>query len=135
MRGLPRAAVRTGGAAVRPVPARPGAAPRRPERWWFRIQFAGEDVPLLYYSDDDPGQDFDRLDGDAGAAFAVWRAECERSRQITAGAGSLEETGTRKRTGGPISLRRIVVDMIAEYARHNGHADFLREHIDGATGM
>lgn len=43
------------------------------ERWWFRIQFAGEDVPLLYYSDDDPDQDFDRLDGDVEEALAVWR--------------------------------------------------------------
>ena len=105
------------------------------ERWWFRIQFAGQDVPLLYYSDDDPDQDFDRLDGDPGEAFAVWRAECDHSRQITAAAASLDETGTRQRTGKPVSLRRIVVDMIAEYARHNGHADLLRERIDGATGM
>jgi hypothetical protein len=43
------------------------------ERWWFRIQFAGEDVPLIYYSDDDPNQDFDRLDGDVAEALAVWR--------------------------------------------------------------
>ncbi|WP_369779647.1 DinB family protein [Streptomyces sp. R33] len=105
------------------------------ERWWFRIQFAHEDVPLLYYSDDDPDQDFESLDGDVEEAFAVWRAECERSRQITAAAASLDETGIRKRTGEPISLRRIMVDMIAEYARHNGHADLLREGIDGATGI
>lgn len=105
------------------------------ERWWFRIQFAGEDVPMLYYSDDDPDQDFDSLDGDTEEAFAVWRAECERSRQITAAAATLDVTGTRKRTGEPISLRMIMVDMIAEYARHNGHADLLRERIDGATGM
>jgi hypothetical protein len=105
------------------------------ERWWFRMQFAGEDVPMIYYSDDDPNQDFDSLDGDPGEAFAVWRTECEHSRQITAGAASLDETGIRKRTGEPISLRRIMVDMIAEYARHNGHADLLRERIDGATGM
>ncbi|KJY34487.1 Mini-circle protein, partial [Streptomyces sp. NRRL S-444] len=105
------------------------------ERWWFRIQFAHEDVPLLYYSDDDPDQDFESLDGDVEEAFAVWRAGCERSRQITAAAASLDETGIRKRTGEPISLRRIMVDMIAEYARHNGHADLLREGIDGATGM
>jgi len=104
------------------------------ERWWFRIQFAGVDVPVPYYSDDDPNQDFDRLDGNPDEAFAVWRAECEQSRRITAAAGSLDETGIRKRTGEPISLRRILVDMIAEYARHNGHADLLRERIDGATG-
>ncbi|WP_431777036.1 DinB family protein [Streptomyces cucumeris] len=105
------------------------------ERWWFRIQFAGENVPMLYYSDEDPNQDFDSLDGDVDEAFSVWRAECEHSRQITAAAASLDETGIRKRTGEPISLRRIMVDMIAEYGRHNGHADLLRECIDGCTGM
>ncbi|MFH9243947.1 DinB family protein [Streptomyces lydicus] len=104
------------------------------ERWWFRIQFAGEDLPLLHYSDDDPDQDFDDLSGDAEEAFALWRAECERSRQITAAAASLDETGIRKRTGEPFSLRALLVDMIAEYARHNGHADLLREAIDGSIG-
>lgn len=104
------------------------------ERWWLRVQFAGEQVPLLYYSDDDPDQDFDSLDGDVDEALAVWRAECDRSREIVAGASSLDETGIVHRTGLPISLRRILVDMIAEYARHNGHADLLRERIDGATG-
>ncbi|WP_157246755.1 DinB family protein [Nonomuraea typhae] len=105
------------------------------ERWWFRIQFAGEDVPLLYYSDDEPDQDFDDLDGDVEEAFAGWRAECEHSRRITDDAPDLEATGIRRSTGAPISLRRILVNMIAEYARHNGHADLLRERIDGATGM
>jgi hypothetical protein len=104
-------------------------------RWWLRIQFAGEDVPMLYYSDDDPDQDFDRLDGDADEAFATWRAECEHSRQIAAAAASLDETGISQRTSEPISLRRIMVDMISEYARHNGHADLLRERIDGTTGL
>ncbi|MFE7117667.1 DinB family protein [Streptomyces sp. NPDC057654] len=104
------------------------------ERWWFRIQFAGERVPQLYYSDDEPNQDFDDVDGDVTVAFAVWRAECERAREIVAGAASLDATGIRRRTGEPISLRRILVNMIAEYARHNGHADLLRERIDGAMG-
>ncbi|CAL9335776.1 hypothetical protein SUDANB145_00162 [Streptomyces sp. enrichment culture] len=105
------------------------------ERWWFRMQFAGEDVPMLHYSDDDPNQDFDRLDGDPEEAFAVWRAECERSRRIAAAAATLDETGIRARTGEPVSLRTIMVQMIAEYARHNGHADLLRERLDGAVGM
>lgn len=104
------------------------------ERWWFRIQFNGEEVPLLFYSDDDPEQDFDALDDDAEAAFALWREECELSRQIVAAAPSLDATGTHLATGKPIVLRRIMVAMIAEYARHNGHADLLRERIDGATG-
>jgi hypothetical protein len=104
------------------------------ERWWFRVQFAGQDVPLLYYSDDDPDQDFDSLAGDPADALAAWREECERAREVVAATPSLDQTGTVLRTGQPISLRRILVDMIAEYARHNGHADLLRERIDGATG-
>lgn len=60
------------------------------ERWWFREQFAAEDVRNLYYSDDDPNQDFDDLGGDVEEAFAVWRSECERSREIVAAASSLE---------------------------------------------
>ncbi|MFJ1707270.1 DinB family protein [Kitasatospora sp. NPDC088346] len=104
------------------------------ERWWFRQQFAGEDVPMLYYSDEDPDQDFERLDGDPQEAFALWRAECARSREIVAAAASLDETGVHRASGDPVSLRRIVVHVLAEYARHNGHADLLRERIDGATG-
>ena len=104
------------------------------ERWWFRMQFAGEELPMLYYSDDDPNQDFDSLEGDVGEAFALWRRECDLSRRIVA-TSSLERTGIRRKTGAPISLRRIMVDMIAEYARHNGHADLLRERIDGAAGF
>lgn len=103
------------------------------ERWWFQVNFAGDDVPLLYYSDDDPDQDFEDLSGDVEAAFAVWRQECDRSRGIAC-AHSLEDIGTRVRDGEPISLRGVLVKMIAEYAQHNGHADLLREGIDGATG-
>ncbi|MEU7134234.1 DinB family protein [Streptomyces sp. NPDC046261] len=105
------------------------------ERWWFRTQFAGEDVPDLYYADDDPDQDFDALDGDPAEALAVWRAECERSREIVAATPSLEDTGRIVATGQPISLRVVLVKLIAEYARHNGHADLLRERVDGATGF
>ncbi|MDQ0787871.1 hypothetical protein QFZ63_004267 [Streptomyces sp. B3I7] len=105
------------------------------EQWWFRIQFAGEDVPLPYYSDDDPDQDFERLDGDVLEALAFWRESCAHSRRIVDATPSLDRTGTRRRTGEPISLRRILIDMIAEYARHNGHADLLRERLDGATGV
>ncbi|MGH3343225.1 MAG: DinB family protein [Carbonactinosporaceae bacterium] len=104
------------------------------ERWWFRMQFAGEDLPILHYSDDDPNQDFDSLDGDVAQAIAVWRAECECARAIVDGTASLDQTGIRRATGEAFSLRQLLVNMIAEYARHNGHADLLRERIDGATG-
>ncbi|MEU0793850.1 DinB family protein [Amycolatopsis sp. NPDC005961] len=103
------------------------------ERWWFRIQFAGEDVPNLYYSDDDPEQDFTALDGDVGEAFSLWHAECARSREIVA-TSSLEQTGTRISTGEPFTLRWLMLRMIGEYARHIGQADLVRERIDGATG-
>jgi hypothetical protein len=103
------------------------------ERWWFRIQFAGEDVPLLYYSDDDPDQDFTTLNGDVGEAFSLWQAECERSREIVA-ASSLEQTGTRVSTGEPFTLRWLMLRAIGEYARHIGQADLIRERIDGVTG-
>lgn len=103
------------------------------ERWWFQIRFAGQDVPMLYYSDDDPNQDFDTLDGDPADAMAVWHTECEVSRAIVA-AASLDDLG-RTAAGEPTSLRRILVYVLAEYARHNGHADLLRERLDGATGF
>lgn len=103
------------------------------ERWWFRSNFAGEDVPLLYYTDDEPNLDFDGLDGDVEAEWALWRDECERARQIVA-AHDLDDTGTRLRDGAPISLRRVLLNQITEYARHDGHADLLREGVDGTTG-
>jgi uncharacterized damage-inducible protein DinB len=104
------------------------------ERSWFQRTLAGEDAPRIYYSDEDPDGDFDNVaDADVAEAFATWRAECERGREIVAATPSLDVTGTY-RTGDIISLRWILVHMIEEYARHNGHADLLRERIDGATG-
>lgn len=103
------------------------------ERWWFAINFAGEDLPMLYYSDDDPDQDFQSLDGDPLDALEVWRAECERSRRIVAAAPGLDAVGARDRNG-TFSLRWLMLRMIAEYAQHDGHADLLREAIDGAVG-
>lgn len=104
------------------------------ERWWFRIQFAGQDLPLLYYSDDDPEQDFERLDGDFDEALATWRQECDRSRELVAATPSLDETGIRRSTGEPITLRWVLLNVLAEYARHNGHVDLLRERLDGGVG-
>ncbi|MEV4596161.1 DinB family protein [Amycolatopsis sp. NPDC049253] len=104
------------------------------ERWWFQQQFAGADVPLLHYSDDDPDQDFGSLDGDVTEAMALWRTECARSREIVAAASSLEDRGTSLVTGEPFTLRWLLVNHIAEYARHNGHADLLRESLDGTVG-
>ncbi|MFG1639303.1 DinB family protein [Amycolatopsis sp. NPDC049252] len=104
------------------------------ERWWFQLQFAGEDVPNLYHSDDDPDLEFTELDGDVEEAFALWHNECERSREIVAAASSLDATGTRRSTGTPFTLRWLMLRTVGEYARHCGQADLIRERIDGATG-
>jgi hypothetical protein len=103
------------------------------ERWWFAIHFAGLELPILYYSDDDPDQDFDSLDGDPFEALTVWRLECDRSRRIVDGASSLDDVAAVERNG-TFTLRWLMLRMIAEYAQHAGHADLLREGIDGAVG-
>src|SRR6267378_2459030 len=97
------------------------------ERGWFR-SFAGEPTQPCYYSTDDPDGDFDNADGDPGQVaegFAFWRGEIEHAREIVA-AADLDATFTRARDGSTFSLRWILVHMIEEYARHAGHADFLR---------
>lgn len=104
------------------------------EQWWFHYQFAGDELTEhLYYSDDWPDQDFEDLSGGFDEALATWRAMCDRSRAIVA-AASLDDTGTRERTGEPFTVRSLLLKMITEYARHSGQADLLREAIDGATG-
>ncbi|RJL22746.1 DinB family protein [Bailinhaonella thermotolerans] len=103
------------------------------ETSWFQNRFAGGDVPLPYISDGNPDGEFDDVDGaDVVEAFTRWREACDRSREIEAAAKSLDETGVVR--GESVDLRWIMIHMIEEYARHNGHADFLRERIDGRTG-
>ncbi|MGV9779126.1 DinB family protein [Streptosporangium sp. NPDC003464] len=104
------------------------------ERAWFRHILNDEDVPPLYGKDVNPDADFDGADtASAEEAFAVWRAEVEHAREVSAEV-PLDAVGKRKRRGQDCSHRWILVHMIEEYARHNGHADLLRERIDGVTG-
>jgi Protein of unknown function (DUF664) len=104
------------------------------ERWWFATHFAGLDVPMLYYTDENPDLDFDvPADADPADDLRAWHEECARSRQIVADAVSLDEVGARERHG-PFTLRWLMLRMIAEYAQHCGHADLLREATDGAVG-
>lgn len=106
------------------------------EQNWFRRCFGRDTTsPTLYYSDDDPDGDFDNVDtADVDEAFATWRAECDFGRVLTASAASLDDLGIRARDGSEVSLRWILLHMIEEYARHNGHADLLRQCIDGEVG-
>jgi uncharacterized damage-inducible protein DinB len=103
------------------------------ERGWFRRTLLSEpDAPYLFA---DPDVDDSELvpldDADWDADLAAWQAECDASRAAAAGF-SLEDTGMRR--GQPCSLRWIYLHMIEEYARHNGHADLVREMVDGRVG-
>ena len=103
------------------------------ERNWFSRCLLGDpSVPFIWA---DPAVDDSELvplddevwEGDV----AVWLAECETSRLNAAGR-SLDDTGMRR--GEPVSLRWIYTHMVEEYARHNGHADLIRELVDGSVG-
>jgi uncharacterized damage-inducible protein DinB len=111
------------------------------ERNWFLRVADGQEAPPLYYSDADPDGDFDNVDtADVGDNLATFQSTIDDVRAVAA-RHSLDHTGSRRRDkddpDGPaddVSLRWILVHMIEEYARHNGHADLLRERIDGVTG-
>lgn len=102
------------------------------ERAWFRIRAAGLDLPDLYCPEDDKDGDFDNVaDADVEQNLAMYKAECVDADEAVR-TMDLEEAFVFRST--PISVRWVYVHMIEEYARHNGHADLLRERIDGATG-
>jgi hypothetical protein len=113
------------------------------ERATFRVLMAGQDVPRLFCSGTDPDGDFDGAVPDpcvVAAAWDAWRAEADFATRFVAGAPSLDITGDdplNQHGGGgrPMSLREVLVGMIEEYARHMGHADILRERIDGRAGQ
>jgi uncharacterized damage-inducible protein DinB len=103
------------------------------ERGWFRRFVAGEDVTDIYCSPDNRDGDFDDVAGaDPEVDFATFRAEVDAARRTVAGR-SLDDTFTTPRRATARSVRWVYVHMIEEYARHNGHADLLRERIDGTT--
>ena len=100
------------------------------ERVYLRHGFGGEEISqLLYCTDDDPDGDFETLD-DVDGSLAAWRDHVARSREIVSAAPSLDATSARWKQ----NLRWVLTKVTQEYARHNGHADLIREAIDGATG-
>ena len=104
------------------------------ERGWFRKCLAAEEglSPIYDYSANRDA-DFDEADpARAEEDFATFRAEIATCREV-ASHYDLDAVGTTHR-GRPVNLRWIYLHMIEEYARHNGHADLIRERIDGATG-
>jgi uncharacterized damage-inducible protein DinB len=106
------------------------------ERSWFRRAMAGLDSPRLYRTAERPNADFDDAVPDPAVvarAWAAWRAEIAFAEDFVARAPDLGITGDHGH--GPVTLREVMIHMIEEYARHNGHADFLRERIDGRVGQ
>jgi hypothetical protein len=113
------------------------------ERGTFRVTMAGEQVPQLFCSSTNRDGDFDGAVPDpqvVAEAWAAWRAEVDFAERFVAGAPSLDITAgdplnRHGSGGGPISLREALTGMIWEYGRHMGHADLLRERIDGRIGQ
>ncbi|MGH8911238.1 MAG: DinB family protein [Acidimicrobiia bacterium] len=109
------------------------------ERGWFRRTMAGEDAPSHFNSPGSPDGDFDGAVADAGVvaeAWDVWRSEVAFAEKFVSAANDLDTVGkVPDHWRGLMSLRWVLVHMIEEYARHNGHADLLRESIDGAVGQ
>ncbi|MEV0029859.1 DinB family protein [Nocardia sp. NPDC050793] len=104
------------------------------ERGWFRIAAAGAPLDYLYCSEVNPDGDFDDIaDADPEDAFAVYHREV-RAADAAVATLPLDHTFARPLRTAVFSLRWVYVHMIEEYARHNGHADLLRERIDGRTG-
>jgi hypothetical protein len=113
------------------------------ERVTFRVMMAGQDAPRLFCSETDRDGDFDGAVPDpqvVAEAWDAWRAEVDFATRFVAEAPSLDITGDDPLNqhgsgGGQMSLREVLVGMIEEYARHMGHADLLRERIDGRLGQ
>jgi hypothetical protein len=113
------------------------------ERATFRALMSGQDVPRLYCSETERDGDFDGAVPDAQVvadAWVAWRAEVAFAERFVAEAPTLDITADDALNqhgsgGGSISLRETLVGMIEEYARHLGHADLLRERIDGRIGQ
>ena len=104
------------------------------ERSWFRRRLAGETIDPLFFTLEDNDADFNAVDSaDAEADFAAYYAELEVVRDVAA-KYSLDDTFVHTRIDETIDVRWVYIHMIEEYARHNGHADLLRERIDGAIG-
>ena len=113
------------------------------ERAAFRRLMAGEDAPRLFCTETERDGDFDGAVSDPKVvtdAWEAWRAEVDFATRFVADAPSLDVTGDDSTNqhgsgGGSISLREVMVGTIEEYARHMGHADLLRERIDGRLGQ
>jgi uncharacterized damage-inducible protein DinB len=109
------------------------------EESWFQSVFAGGELPEPWASapfDDDPDWEFNSASRDPiSDLIEMYEVACEKSRQVVAEADSLDDLSAKDTRHGKVSLRWILLHMIEETARHAGHADLIRERIDGSTGI
>jgi uncharacterized damage-inducible protein DinB len=106
------------------------------EHYWFYETFAGGN-PIEPWAGRTEDEDWELTiapDLDTNVIFGRYTEACDRSRAIVERAGSLEELGARESWDRECSLRWILIHMIEETARHAGHADLIRESIDGEAG-
>jgi uncharacterized damage-inducible protein DinB len=104
------------------------------ERAWFRRVINGENLALVWSPDGDFQVAYDATAASWPPVWEAWQAEVEHARRIERQAESLDVTGRHPRQDTDVSLRLVMLHLIHEYARHNGHADLIREGIDGTTG-
>ena len=107
------------------------------ERNWFRRVMARADAPPLYWSQDVPDGDWLGAVADPAVVddgWRAWREEVDFAQKFVADSPDLGIKGTNQ-DGSSVALRSVLVHMIEEYARHCGHADLLRERIDGRVGQ
>jgi len=104
------------------------------ERAWFRRVFEDNNAPMVWSERIDFQAAYDASGSTRAEAFAAWEAEVENSRRIEREAESLDLPGHQPRWGEDVSLRMVMLHVLLEYGRHNGHADFLREGVDGTVG-
>jgi hypothetical protein len=105
-------------------------------RWFYTTMQQHPDDPRLYWTEEEPDLDFDGAVADPDVvedAWETWRREVARADDYIASVDSLDVEADHN--GHPVVLREVLVHMIEEYARHCGHADLLREAIDGRTGQ
>ncbi|MET9623828.1 DinB family protein [Streptomyces sp. NPDC006464] len=104
------------------------------ERAWFRRVFEDNDAPMVWSDTVDFQAAYDASRSTGAEAFTAWEAEVENSRRLEREAASLDLAGHQPRWGEEVSLRMVMIHVLLEYGRHNGHADFLREGVDGTVG-
>jgi len=106
------------------------------EHHWFRRTLERqEDLPILYWTQEEPDLDFEGAlgtDSCVADAWESWRREVAHAREVYA---RYDDLGANFVPGEPWQVRGVIVHLIEEYARHCGHADLLRECVDGRTGQ